>query len=239
MARRLFFVDEVREGQAVLTGESARHLARVLRAGEGRQFEISDSRDLFLAEIDRVNRQRVTFRIIEKLDVDEQRVRIILCVSLIKFDRFEWIVEKATELGAYAIVPVEAERSEKGLLEAAAKRAERWRKIARESSQQSRRVRAPGIESAVSLAAALGRKAADANYFLEEKLGAAGLLEALASPAPDSIALWTGPEGGWTDRERVRLSAGGCIPVSLGPSILRAETAAIAALAIIRAASMR
>lgn len=236
MARRLFFVDKVREGKAVLTGEGARHLARVLRAGEGRQYEISDNRNLFVAEIDQINSQRVTFRLIEKLRVEEQRVRITLWVALIKFDRFEWIVEKATELGAHAIVPVGAERSGKGLLEAAAKRVERWKKIARESSQQSRRVRMPEIESPVGMDAALRRKSVGANYFLEEKPGAAGLLQALASPAPDAIGLWTGPEGGWTDGERARLAAGGCMPVSLGPSILRAETAAIAALAIVRAA---
>ena len=234
MARRLFFVDQVRDGAAVLSGESARHLALVLRGEEGQQYEISDNQNLYLAEIAAAANDRVVFRVLEKLPSREPRVHMVLLVSLIKFDRFEWIVEKATELGVNAIVPVEAERSEKGLLKAAAKRLERWRKIARESSQQSRRVRAPEMEPPLSLDAALTGHDAAVKYFLEEKPGAIGLLQALPSPAPASVALLVGPEGGWTDRERARLTGDGWMSVSLGATILRAETAAIAALAIIR-----
>jgi 16S rRNA (uracil1498-N3)-methyltransferase len=112
----------------------------------------------------------VLFHVLERLEAEAPPVRVILLASLIKFDRFEWIVEKATELGAEVIVPVEAERSEKGLSKAAAKRVERWRRIALESSQQSRRSRLPEIELCVSFQRALETGAA-CRYFLDEERG--------------------------------------------------------------------
>src|SRR6185503_18137505 len=90
-----------------------------------------------------------------------------LCAALIKFDRFEWIIEKATELGVDRIVPVDTARVEKGLFEASRKRAERWIRIARESSQQSRRLRIPEISQSVRLETAL-KEVADHRYFLDE-----------------------------------------------------------------------
>ena len=145
MARRRFLVEHIRDNTAELRGEDARHLARVLRAEPGQQYEIADGAGVYLAEIAAVEKDRVVFRVIEALDTPPPPVRLTLCAALIKFDRFEWLVEKATELGVAAIVPVNAARSEKGLVEAARKRAERWRRIAHESSQQARRLSPPEI----------------------------------------------------------------------------------------------
>src|SRR5690349_17513230 len=141
MARRRFFVDEVRGGSAELRGDDARHLARVLRAETGQKYEISDGGSAWLAEIAEARGDRVVFRVVEPVESPEIPVRITLLPALVKFDRFEWIVEKATELGVERIVPVEAARSEKGLLAASHKRTERWARIAHEASQQSRRLR--------------------------------------------------------------------------------------------------
>ena len=152
---------------AELRGEEARHLTRVLRAEAGQRYEISDGKAAYLAEIAEARGPRVVFRVIEPLDTPATPLHITLCAALIKFDRFEWIVEKATELGVERILPVEAERSGKGLLEASRKRAERWARIARESSQQSRRVRAPEILPAVRFERSLAEEA-DYRYFLEE-----------------------------------------------------------------------
>jgi 16S rRNA (uracil1498-N3)-methyltransferase len=163
-------------------------------------------------------------------------VQLILLAGLIKFDRFEWLVEKATETGALGIIPVETARSEKGLLEAARKRVERWRRIAYESSQQSRRVSPPEIFDPQPLPAALETKAT-LRYFLDEKPGLPPLLAAIPPAAErastDWVALLTGAEGGWTDAERAAAVAAGWTPVSLGPLILRAETAAITAAGIV------
>src|SRR5271170_4280005 len=136
--RRRFFVDEVRNGQAELAGDDAKHLTRVLRVEAGQRYEISDNRNVYLAEIETARKERVIFRTIEKLEAQPASRRLILCAALTKFDRFEWMIEKATELGVAEIVPVEAVRSERGLERAAAKRVERWRRIALESSQQAR-----------------------------------------------------------------------------------------------------
>jgi len=233
MSRRRFFVDSPpRAGLAELHGDEARHLTRVLRAEAGQKFEISDNRSVYLAEVAEARGDRVAFRILEAIAFPPPPVRLTLCAALVKFDRFEWIVEKATELGVERLLPVEAARTEKGLLEASRKRAERWRRIARESSQQSRRARLPEILPAVRFEAALSAEAA-CRYFLDEAAAPPllSLFPAVRTPQ-DAVALLLGPEGGWTDLERAQAGAAGWQPASLGPLILRAETAAIAALSV-------
>src|SRR5947208_3128298 len=153
MSRRRFFVDEVRRGEAELDGEEAEHLTRVLRVEVGQRYEICDGVRLYLGEIVEARKRAVRFRLVEELPVEEPAVRIMLLASLIKFERFEWMIEKATELGVETIVPVQAERSDKGLELAARKRVERWRRIARAAGQQSRRVHLPEIRPPFALAA--------------------------------------------------------------------------------------
>ena len=232
MARRRFFVDHIHAGRAELTGDDARHLARVLRAEPGQRYELSDNQRACLAEITTVTAARVTFRIVEPLPDAPRSAHITLYAALIKFDRFEWLIEKATELGVARIVPIDAERAEKGLARAAAKRIERWRKIARESSQQSRRLRIPEITAPAAFPTA---DASAFRYFLDENPGPPLLVDALPSSRrlEDTIAILTGPEGGWTGPERTLATAAGWKPVSLGGNILRAETAALAALCIL------
>ncbi len=234
MARRRFFVDQIHDGRAELTGDDARHLSRVLRVEPGQRYELSDNHCAYLAEIDAVASARVTFRILEALPAPRPAPQIALYPALIKFDRFEWVVEKATELGVARVVPVITERAEKGLAGAAPKRLERWRKIARESSQQSRRLQIPEIQPAEPFTTAVSAPASF-RFFLDENPATSSLLSVLPpDPAPDDLfSILTGPEGGWTDRERTLALAAGWKPVSLGPNILRAETAAIAGLAVL------
>ena len=223
---------------AELGGDDARHLTRVLRAEAGQRYEISDNQAVYLAEIAEARGGRVVFRILEALESPRPPVRITLCAALIKFDRFEWMIEKATELGVERIVPLEAARSEKGLLEAARKRMERWLRIARESSQQSRRVCLPEILPAVRFERSLA-EAADYRYFLEEGQ-APPLLRLLPAgrAGTDRVSLLAGPEGGWTDAERQAAQAAGWQAVSLAPQVLRAETACAAAIAVVTNAWM-
>ncbi len=236
MARRLFFVPEVSRSRAELRGEEAKHLTRVLRVEAGQKYEISDNHSLYLAEVDTARKDLVSFRVLEKLERPVPGISVTLLASLVKFDRFEWIVEKATELGVAAIVPIEAERSERGLEKAAVKRMERWNRIATESSQQSRRAVLPVLEEPVSFEIAIRRPAA-VRLFLDESPGTKPLLASLpeAFTPADPVALLVGPEGGWVGSEREAAVSAGWIPVSLGPQILRAETAVIACLAVINA----
>jgi 16S rRNA (uracil1498-N3)-methyltransferase len=230
-------VDAVRGGMAELRGDEARHLTRVLRVEEGQRFEISDNQAAYLAEIAEARGERVVFRIVEPLDTPVAPVGITLCAALIKFDRFEWMIEKATELGVERILPVESTRTERGLFEASRKRAERWVRIARESSQQSRRLHIPEILPAARFEKSLALEA-DHRYFLDVDEGpcqAPPLLRLMPAerPAGSRVAVLVGPEGGWTDSERQLSAAAGWPKVSLGPQVLRAETAASAALAVL------
>jgi 16S rRNA (uracil1498-N3)-methyltransferase len=240
MARRRFFVSEVSRGRAELRGDDARHLTRVLRVEAGQRYEISDNRNVYLAEVAAARKDFVDFRILEKVEESASVVSIALLVSLVKFDRFEWILEKATELDVAMIVPVEAERSERGLEKAVAKRIERWRRILLESSQQARRAVLPELLEPLPFEKAIQRQSAH-RFLLDERADATPLLDSVLEQrsGPDEVALLTGPEGGWTDHERDRAAVAGWAPVSLGPRILRAETAVIGALAVVNAAWQR
>jgi 16S rRNA (uracil1498-N3)-methyltransferase len=235
--RRRFFVDEVRSGRAEILGDDARHLTRVLRVEAGQRYEISDNRNVYLAEIETARKEHVSFRTIEKLPPQSPTVRLILCAALIKFDHSEWMIEKATELGVSEIVPVETIRSERGLERAAHKRVERWRRIVLESSQQARRAFLPDVSEPEPLRDALAREATY-KFALDENPAAPALNAALpvARDRENSIAVLIGPEGGWADEERSLFTAAHWTSVSLGPLVLRAETAALAALAIVNSA---
>jgi 16S rRNA (uracil1498-N3)-methyltransferase len=234
--RRRFFVDQVRNGYAEIAGDDARHLTRVLRVEVGQRYEISDNRGVYLAEIEAARKEQVIFRTLEKLPVVEPPVQMILCAAIVKFDHFEWMIEKATELGVARIVPMISVRTERGLDKAAPKRLERWRRIGLEASQQSRRAHLPDIHEPERWGDALAT-AAEHRYALDED-NRRPLPSAFPAQrhAADSVAILIGPEGGWTEEERSEFIAAGWAPVSLGPSILRAETAALAALAVVSAA---
>jgi len=232
--RRRFFVEQVRNGQAEIEGDDAQHLTRVLRVEPGQRYEICDNRNVYLAEIETARKSHVVFRTIEKLPLRPPGVHVTLCAALIKFDKFEWMIEKATELGVSEIVPVECVRSERGLERAAVKRVERWRRIGLEASQQSRRDKLPEVQEPVRFAEALGA-GAGRRYVLDEEPGGVALA---GIPRPENggdgaVAILVGPEGGWTPEEREQFELQGWQRVTLGPLILRAETAAIAALAVV------
>lgn len=239
--RRRFFVNEVRNGHAEIDGDEAKHLTRVLRVEAGQRYEISDNHTVFLAEIETARKEHVIFKTIEKLPPPPAQASITLCAALIKFDHFEWMIEKATELGVSKIVPVLAARTEKGLDRAALKRVERWRRIALEASQQARRAFLPEISPPQAIAQAFANDLPSdqqRKYALDEEPGTPLLGNALPAErsASDEVAILIGPEGGWAKEERTLFIECGWSPVSLGPLILRAETAAIAALAVIRTA---
>lgn len=236
MARRRFFVPEIRNGHAELDGDDAKHLTQVLRVEAGQIYEISDNENVYLAEVALARKAHVVFDITDQLPASEPPVPVTLLAALIKYERLETVIEKATELGVTTIQLVKAERSERGLDLAAPKRMARWQRIALEASQQSRRTRLPELQLPVSFRKALETPATH-RLFLDEERGGRSLLDLVTAPAP--AALLVGPEGGWPAHERDAALAAGWSPVSLGPFILRAETAAIAALAALNAAFYR
>lgn len=250
--RRRFFVEKFEPRSATIYGETAEHLGRVLRAEPGQLYELSDGRSVWLARIEGVElpkrgESRVEFALIEPVEAREARLRISLLLSIVKFDRFEWCLEKATELGASEIVPLAAARSDKPLITAAEKRSARWEKILVESAQQARRLRPPILRDA-SLGGlpekpqtAFAESSAEYKILLSERADARPLRDLLpqrASGSPlgeraISAALAIGPEGGWTDEEISAARASGFAEASLGENILRTETAVLAAMAML------
>jgi len=236
MTRRRWIADEYSHSAATaaLIGEHAAHLARTLRARVGQEFEIACGDRVRSGVISSVADDRVEFTLGADVAAGTA-VPITLLLAVFKFDRMEWAIEKCTELNVTTIVPVIARRTEKHLAAAADKRADRWRRIAREASEQSRRIAPPEIADPVKLADAL-RCDAVLRIVLAESENKTSLADVLNShsQAP-SLALAIGPEGGWTADELQSFQQAQWISASLGDTILRAETAAIAALAIARA----
>lgn len=234
--RRRFFVDQFDGDQAFVRGETAEHLGRVLRAETGQLYELSDGQAVWLGRIEEIRREAIRFALVEPIAAPQRALQIRLLLSIIKFDHFEWCLEKATELGVSEIVPLAAGRSEKALIAASEKRSQRWKKILNESAQQSRRLRPPvlvAVERPVT--ALIGTSSPAIKIFLSESPEAPSIrshFDALI-PLQNPVALATGPEGGWTDEEIRAAKQAEFFEASLGKNILRTETAVIAALAII------
>jgi 16S rRNA (uracil1498-N3)-methyltransferase len=231
--RRRFFVEKFEERRAVMEGEAAHHLGRVLRAQPGQLYELSDGTSVWLGRIDVVERERVEFALTEPLAAQASPLEITLLLSVVKFEAFEWALEKATELGVSRVVPLAAARSEKALIFAAAKRANRWRKILLESSQQSRRVALPVLEDSRNPEAAFREYGEGVRILLSENQDAKPLREVLEGAHTSKAVLAIGPEGGWTEDEFAAARRAGFSEASLGKFILRAETAVIASLAVL------
>jgi 16S rRNA (uracil1498-N3)-methyltransferase len=233
-------VDQFTPSGAALEGPAAQHLARVLRAEPGQLYELSDGRTVCLARVERVRRDAVDFTVVEQLAVPPSSLAATLLLALVKFDRFEWALEKATELGVAGIVPLAAARSEKGLLSAAPKRSARWKTILLESAQQARCLRPPVLGGLTRPRQAFASQDSPVRILLSERPGAPGFRSVWEEKARESgalllaplrVSLAVGPEGGWTDDELSAAEAANFSPASLGGNILRTETAVVAALA--------
>ncbi len=207
------------------------HLGRVLRAQTGQLYELSDGQGVWLGRIERIERDRVEFTLVEKLPNCQTRLRVTLLLSVVKIDAFEWAIEKATELGVTSIVPLAAARSERGLLAAAAKRSGRWRKILLEASQQSRRVAPPVLLELADPERVFSSSKGSLCILLSEREDAPPIRKVLDGQRAEQATLAIGPEGGWTDRELEIAHNCGFQDASLGRLILRTETAVVTALA--------
>jgi 16S rRNA (uracil1498-N3)-methyltransferase len=215
----------------MLEGAPAHYLAGVLRLQPGARVKLFDDRTgEWLAELTDVGKKRVSLAIVEHLRPREPVPDLWLLFAPIKRGRIDWLVEKATELGVARLVPVLTARTIVDRLNL-----ERLRAHSVEAAEQCERTALPELAAPVRLEAALQGWSADRHlYFADEGGGAP--LAASASPGPAAILI--GPEGGFTDTERVAIRA---VPqaraVSLGPRILRADTAAVAAISLWMAAA--
>ena len=245
MTRRRWIAEQWDEATATIGGAQAEHMARVLRATAGMEADVVAGGHVFHAEVAAVTADEIRFNLIAEVQADPA-LPVTLVMAVYKFDRMEWAIEKATELGVAAIAPVIARRTEKHLAQAAGKRVERWRRLAVEAAQQSRRSDVPQIYDPVSLServkaasAATGDAARSATIVLAEqertttlRIAVEDALRQAGSEMP-ALEIAIGPEGGWAAEEEALFDANGWRAASLGPRILRADTAALAALAVV------
>lgn len=229
MTRRRWIADEVSADRAALTGDHATHLSRVLRARVGQEFDITTPSAVRRGRILTITDHRIEFQLGEEIPA-ASIAAITLVLSIFKFDRMEWAIEKCTELGAARIIPVIAQRTESHLAAAAPKRLERWQRLAHQASEQSRRAAPPEISQPINLKDAVALPG-QTRIVLSETETTAMLRDVLPLDSSE-LVLAFGPEGGWTQPELELFQDAGWISASLGPTILRAETAAIAAMAI-------
>jgi 16S rRNA (uracil1498-N3)-methyltransferase len=238
MTRRRWIADEVSGDRAALVGEHADHLVRVLRARVGEDFDISTGQSVRRGRIASLKENRVEFDLAEEITAPAW-LEIALLLAIFKFDRMEWAIEKCTELGVTRIVPIIARRTDAHLAAASTRRVDRWQRIARQAAEQSRRASTPQIGAPRKLSDALNR-AETPGIVLAESEEQTLLRDVLQSHASaDKVILAVGPEGGWTADELQCFQQAGWISASLGPTILRAETAAIAATAIVASSLFR
>ncbi|MFZ0731184.1 MAG: RsmE family RNA methyltransferase [Candidatus Sulfotelmatobacter sp.] len=231
MTRRRWIADEVSGNQAALIGAHADHLTRVLRARVGQEFDVIANGVARRGRIASIADHRVVFELAEEIPA-AQTADLTLLLSIFKFDRMEWAIEKCTELGAAKIIPIIARRTDAHLVSASAKRVERWRRIALQAAEQSRRAVPPEISEPVKLRDAINLPGA-LKIVLSESEEQSSLRELLDShPSEGATLLAIGPEGGWTEDELQLFRENGWASATLGRTILRAETAAIAAVAI-------
>ncbi|GAA3916452.1 16S rRNA (uracil(1498)-N(3))-methyltransferase [Luteimonas lutimaris] len=216
---------------------AAAHLLRVLRLGVGDGCVLfnGDGHD-YDARIVVADKRGGEAEVTGVRAVDnESPLRIVLLQGIARGEKMDWILQKATELGVAGFVPVSSERSEVRLEgERAAKRLAHWRSVVVSACEQSGRARVPDVASPRPLAAALAALPGDSLRLTLDPEAAAGIAT-LPAPGARPLVLATGPEGGWSPRDRATLEGGGFGGLRLGPRILRTETAGMAAIAALQA----
>lgn len=229
MTRRRWIADEVSDNRAALTGNHARHLSQVLRAQVGQEFDISTGKEVRRGRVCAIHSDRVEFELGEEVEQAAESV-ITVAISIFKFDRMEWAIEKCVELGVARIVPVIAGRTDSHLATAAEKRVDRWKRIGRQAAEQSRRIAPPEVSNPVTFDKLVAMAAAP-RIVLAETEEEILLKDAVVRNA-GTVLLAFGPEGGWKAQELAAFRDAGWTAASLGDTILRAETAVIATVAV-------
>jgi 16S rRNA (uracil1498-N3)-methyltransferase len=229
---RLFLPSEIDPQRNVLiAGEEAHYLLAVLRMKAGEELSLFDpSGRHFRARISRAGREGITAELLEELPPARDPARpVVLVQGILKSDKMDLVVRKSTELGVSRIVPVVAERSQVR----STRKGERWRKVAREAARQSFRTSVPGVDEPQGLAEFFGG-AGSLEGFIFWEGGGSSLREARLKHSPNPLVIAIGPEGGFTEAEVSLAGRKGLEVKSLGERILRAETAAVAALAVVQ-----
>jgi len=236
-----FFVpaDNIRERQVILTGPQAHQIRDVLRMKSGDKIIVLDNTGYeYTVSLNKVERQEVVGEVVDKQKSDaEPKIQITLYQSLLAREKFEWVLQKCTEVGVCSFVPVVTQRSIVRRPETVtANKMSRWQRILAEAAEQSGRGRIPTLESPLNFTDALsGLGVFDCclvGSLQAEKTRLRHILRS-GDPVQNKIALFIGPEGGFTEKEIVDACNKGAMLYSLGKRVLRTETAAVIASALI------
>ena len=235
-----FFVPQLYNEEMYIEGVDARHISKVLRMQPGDKLQIvSDDGVSAMAAIAAIDSERVSVRCLVKLaESHEPRVKLVLAQGLAKGEKMDFIIQKAVEMGAYSVIPVAMEHSVVRLDGAkAAKKVERWQKIAESAAKQSKRDIIPQVQPVQSMAEMLASCDCETKiiaYECEDRLSLKAALKAAeAAGGIHELLLMIGPEGGISEGELELARQAGAVPVSLGRRILRAETAGLVAISAI------
>ncbi|MBS1810205.1 MAG: 16S rRNA (uracil(1498)-N(3))-methyltransferase [Acidobacteria bacterium] len=232
MQRHRFFASPARilDSNIYLDPDESHHLTRVLRLMPGASVYVFDGRGAeYECEVTRTNKDRTELRILARLSNEvESPLRLILGQALVKGDKFDWIVQKATELGVSQIIPLLTEHSEFKKAEGREQRLQRWRRIALEATKQCGRRNLLEIGDVQDYEQFCATTNTEVNLIFSERVGQQLISKSLIS----SITITIGPEGGWSEREIQQAEASGFTPIHLGNRILRTETAAISAITL-------
>ena len=234
---RLFVSGDLINGSTVeLEGDRARYLGRVLRLRPADEVLVfnGDGPERS-AVIETITKSKVSLRIGESYETDtESPLRVHLVQGVSRGERMDFVIQKATELGVKRVTPV---LTEYGVVKLDTKRAEKrrehWQGVAQSACEQSGRVRVPLIDAPVPLKTWFGDGPAEVDAQLILRPGAGAALAGIEAPST-KICLLVGPEGGFSDIEYEDADIAGFMPVSLGPRVLRTETAAVAALSVLQ-----
>jgi 16S rRNA (uracil1498-N3)-methyltransferase len=223
----------------VLEGEEHHHLAKVVRMKAGETVWLFDAGGYrYRARVEAVEKDRAVLELLERADPEEPRLKLVLAQAFLPAKKIELILQKASELGVSGFIPVETVRSLKSPVDRSGRKTERWARIAREAIKQSKGAAAPSVSPPRTLKSLLAEPGEGLRVFLSERGGKPlriVLLEAEENgpPRPSSMTVFVGPEGGWTEAEEKSFREAGCEAISLGRRVLKAETAALAAVAMI------
>ena len=228
-----FFIDGAADGRAYIAGADALHIAKALRMRPGEALTLCDGKGTdFEGVLETVTDRQVTVRITaSRPSQAEPTLAVTLYQGLPKGDKMDWIVQKAVELGVTAVVPVATRRSVARLEGKADKKQERWQRIAAEAAGQCGRGILPAVERPLSWNQALSRLSGEPALVFYE--GGGRPLRELVTPSTRRLSVFVGPEGGFDPEEidAIRRQGGGV--ATLGPRILRCETAPLAALTLL------
>ncbi|GIK55595.1 MAG: 16S rRNA (uracil(1498)-N(3))-methyltransferase [Chloroflexi bacterium] len=232
-----FFIpsQNLTDRQAILTGEQARQVALVLRLRPGERLVALDNTGWeYEVRLTAVSRDQVMGDVVDRRTaVGEPTIHLTLYIALLKREKFEWVLQKGTEVGVSRFVPVITQRTLAQDTEIKAGKQERWQKILTEAAEQCRRGRIPALAMPTRLADALAQHGAEMALIPWEEERGVGLKSALSAALPASIALFIGPEGGFAPEEIALARQHHVQPVTLGRRILRAETAALVAASLL------